>query len=159
MGVHLYSNGAWTDSGRIYRNSLNLVNISDFTMTVEPASTNKLLWSGALNAGIYTFSIYQVNNYTSALRNTIQIKVGTDTYYESGTPDYHLSSGLHYYTFTVSEDATNVELRYWTNTISNECNYTNAMLNTGSTALAYEPYNVVDWYTNYGHGYSSGAWS
>ena len=32
------------------------------------------------------------------------------------------------------------------------------MMNVGSAALPYEPYNVVDWYANNGHGYTSGAW-
>lgn len=38
-----------------------------------------------------------------------------------------------------------------------KADFTIIMLNSG-TALPYEPYNVVDWYTNHGHGYSSGAW-
>lgn len=120
--------------------SSNLVNIADFTTTVEPTSQDKILWTGNLPVGTYTFSINQDNDFTSSLRNTIHIKIGSTSYYENATGNYHNNSGRHTYTFTVSDSSATVTIYYWTNTISNECSFSQAMLNSGSIALPYDKY-------------------
>ena len=118
----------------------NLVNISDFTATTTPTQQDKLLWTGTLPVGTYTFSINQNNAFTGSTRNTIHIKVNDINYYENPTTNYHNNSGQHIYTFTIEDSTATVEIYYWTNAISNDCLFTQSMLNTGDTALPYEPY-------------------
>ena len=129
-----------------YHVSRNLIDIRDFTATTNPTSQDGVLWTGTLAEGTYTFSINQDDTLTSSLRNTIHIKIGSTNYYESTSANYHNNRGRHSYTFTVPDATTMVEIRYWTNDISNDCSFSQGMLNTGSTALPYEPYSSEVWH-------------
>lgn len=129
-----------------YHVSRNLINIRDFTATTTPTSQDGVLWTGTLAEGTYTFSINQDDTLTSSLRNTIHIKIGSTNYYENSSGNYHNNSGRHSYTFTVPDATTMVEIRYWTNAISNDCSFSQGMLNSGSTALPYEPYSSEVWH-------------
>ena len=118
----------------------NLINVQPFTVEDDDSSHQILLWSGILPTGTYTISLNQDDNLTSALRNTIRLVIGGTNYYEDVAENYHLQSGQHKMTFSISDSSQNVEIRYWGNALSNECSYSNIMLNLGNTPLPYEPY-------------------
>ena len=122
-----------------YHVSKNLVDVSPFTITAGGGSYNTVLFNGTLESGTYTISLNQENTLTSSTRNTIRVNANGTAYYESTSINYHNELGLHSYTFTVYETS-NVEIYFWSNTFSNSCTYSNIMLNSGSTALPYEPY-------------------
>ena len=122
-----------------YHVSKNLVDVSPFTITAGGGSYNTVLFNGTLESGTYTISLNQENTLTSSTRNTIRVNANGTAYYESTSINYHNELGLHSYTFTVDETS-NVEIYFWSNTFSNSCTYSNIMLNSGSTALPYEPY-------------------
>lgn len=151
MGVHLYTNGAWTDSGRIYRNSLNLFDgdlidgyFSDITFrTSTPGSVFKSIRTHLEN-GTYTFS------FTHPVR--IVRLIIDNTYTEN------LAENVTEYTITVSNDVYDVGISFRDEITGTLWDDSPIMLNAGSIALTYEPYNVVDWYTNTGHDYNLGAW-
>lgn len=164
MGVHLYTNGAWTDSGRIYRNSLNefdkltmqriaaYVTIgSNWTLSEQSASVKIPILSNTQ----YTLSVAPEYNRIFRLYWSDDENI-TPT--ESGVLLNEIIRVENMTSYTFTTDSTAKCLIFqgandyigWFNSL---------MLNLGSTALPYEPYNVVDWYTNTGHGYSSGAWS
>lgn len=109
------------------------------------ATEQKLLQTVVLNAGTYTYSCIQNDTLASNTRNCLMVRVGQDPYiYEYTLPNYHLSAGKHTLTFTVTADNTSVELRYWINGFSNVCHFDDFMLNSGSTALPYEPYGWAE---------------
>lgn len=160
MGVHLYTNGAWTDSGRIYRNSLNLfdgnyelaymsgaanaqysTNIADVRTAVIPCEPNtkySILRSDDGNRlRIATYTVKPINNTTGTLLHDSMTDVSTTI----TTPAN--AAYLAVYVISGATQSTNVL----------------TMIVEGDIVpTSYEPYNVVDWYTNTGHGYSSGAW-
>lgn len=166
MGAHIYTNGAWADSGRIYRNSLNLYN--KVTTTVYNAfftDTNK--WT--IDAGGISKSIKipceSETQYTISVPENVTI---FRVYESSNVAIEPTNAGadvsriirtenVNKYTFTTLSD-TEV-LIFQATSSSFDMWFNNLMLNFGSTALPYEPYNVVDWYANNGHNYTSGAWS
>lgn len=176
MGVHLYTNGAWTNSGKIYRNSNNLFNISAFingivmtrgtytynadTNTLTITATGNDAHTG--NGNTYHVSVEGGNDYTISWNTNTS--VGGYVYvFENGLTD---ASHTHSWNslslggnITAQNDTTFLILRLGCELSDTTKWYSNLMINEGSTALPYEPYNVVDWYTNQGHGYSSGAWS
>lgn len=165
MGAHLYTNGAWTDSGRIYRNSLNLYNKG--TTTVYDAFLSDIdKW--LIDAGGVSKSIKIPCDSGTHYTISIPDNVSVFRIYESSNAAIEptnsgvdvsriiRSANIHEYTFTTLSNtkviifqATGAELDIWFN---------NLMFNLGGIAFPYEPYNVVDWYINTGHGYSSGAW-
>ena len=119
----------------------NLINVQPFTIEGDGRSRYVPMWSGTLPVGTYTISLNQYNNLVSALRNTLRITIGGTTSYESLTAGYHLKSGQHRMTFTISDSSQSIEIQYWGNQLGNDCSYTNVMLNTGSTApTSYIPY-------------------
>lgn len=148
MGVHLYTNGAWTDSGKIYRNSLQMLNWN----TTEIGSINEntgqpVDWEYSRRSD---FIPVANNEYItiSGLNGAIRIFIyNTDKIYQSDNFLYENPFTIQnggYFRFS-GPLASTAEL--------------STMINSGTTALPYEAYNIVDWYTNTGHGYSSGAWS
>ena len=155
MGVHLYTNGAWTDSGKIYRNSLNI-----FDKSQTPYSTTGFI---AREGTLTEYAAWCVSDYVEVLSNTEYTLSGMNInaiypaicFY---TDNKIYISGIRYnqqstLTFTTPENCKYVLISYLTAKLDT------VMLNAGSIALPYEPYNIVDWYTNNGHGYTSGAWS
>jgi hypothetical protein len=118
----------------------NLINVQPFTIEGDSTSHHIVLWSGTLPVGTYTIHLNQDNALTTALRNTIRLTIGGTDYFESTNENYHLQSGQHKMIFSVSDATQTIEIRYWGNALSNDCSYSNIMLNTGSTALPYEPY-------------------
>lgn len=146
MGVHLYTNGAWTDSGKIYRNSLNLFDeiYPDITTTVQFLPLN-------VGDGSFTLSSnaprYQGGAILFFLAGNVSSGLSTDT---NGVYD-----GVER---TVTSIDGYVTIAYLIRGSVTPTDY-ETMLNVGNIALPYEPYNVVDWYANNGHGYSSGAWN
>ena len=151
MGVHLYTNGAWTDSGRIYRNSLNLFDPSqvvagyqyDFSsQTLVPSETLDFLGYIPVSIGSY-LRIYEntaIGNFCFVFdenKNLIaQLVPG------AGNPIIISSDNVKYIGFNVNQ----------------EYDLSKYMFAKTAIVIPYEPYNVVDWYTNNGHGYTSGAW-
>ena len=119
----------------------NLFDVSDFTYTTGSGSQNWSLWSGTLPSGTYTVSIVQESTLTSSMRNTLVVSINGTSTYESPTTNYHNDAGIHLLTFTVEEGDT-VNINYWMHTLSDNCTFKNAMLNTGSTALPYKPYGI-----------------
>lgn len=171
MSVHLYTNGAWTDSGKIYRNSLNLWSFSPNTTTggVSITSENGVIKFAntatsssniestiTLPAGTYTLKananripvdntyaciqVYKSSPFVSALINNNSAVDGVSTF--TIAEEFNVALRIR---VDIGTDYNDFELR--------------PTLNVGTTAIDFEPYNVVDWYTNNGHGYSSGAWS
>lgn len=146
MSIHLYTNGAWTDSGKIYRNSLNLINSSEVVLGTIDQSGNEKEWDQGYRSGWMRFNLdvpINISGLTGPVRvfiyNSNKIYQNINFLYsEPFSYNYdgyfRLSGGLNWFT---------------TNS---------TMVNDGDTDLPFEPYNVVDWYTNTGHGYSSGAW-
>lgn len=129
-----------------YHVSRNLINAQPFTIEGDSSSHYITLLSGTLPTGTYTFSLNQDSNLTSAVRNTIRITIGSTAHYESPTDNYHLQSGQHKMTFTISDNSQGVEIAYWGNALSNDCSYSNIMLNEGSTPLPYEHYSSEVWH-------------
>lgn len=156
MGVHLYKNGAWTDSGKIYRNSLNLF---PDTPSSSNASINQNTGEEIANNefNIYTIPVTGETKYTI----NFLFASGTSTR-KASVHQYNgdawisalvvIDNVLFPQTVTTAANATKIKISVLKDT-SNRC------CNVGETAFPYEPYNIVDWYTNTGHGYSSGAWS
>lgn len=154
--AYIYTNGAWQPNGKIYRQSLNL--FDDIT-----------------EIGFYDDSGVLILN-TDTSHSTTYIPVNGITYTVSGLwysaedmknfAVYEWDSSKHWLrrsnrqfppstneiTFTIGSDTAYITLQVQTE-------HGNIMLNTGTTALPYEPYGVIDWYDNNGHDYSSGAWS
>lgn len=146
MGVHLYTNGAWTDSGRIYRNSLNLIENYIDRASIETDGTissteNYRMFYGKVEQG-KTYTIDENTTLCGFFEN--EPTIGSQTYNEQRI--YQTSP-----TFTAPINGYFCYRKLYSSST--------AMMNEGSYLMPYEPYNVVDWYTNSGHGYSSGAWS
>lgn len=175
MGAHLYTNGAWTDSGKIYRNSLNLFDLS----TWENATATR--GSVIVDNGTVTITATENDCYTNTYGNaTYDISViPGETYTLIWDLDY-LSAGILYFfsgttvansvllsissatkikSFTIPEGHTKFAFRLSVATAGRTIEYSKIMLYKGEQEMTYEPYNVVDWYTNHGHSYSYGAWS
>ena len=158
MGVHLYTNGAWTDSGRIYRESKNLYDI----LTTSGYTSNIMDWTQTIdNDTIYVYG----SNIAGVARGLTMI-LGT---YPAGTYTFNINSSYPLTTLYLRKyGETNQSATITIDTESileislvigkRDYIFNDFMLNSGSIALPYEPYNVIDWYTNTGHGYSSGAW-
>ena len=161
MGVHLYSNGAWIDSGKIYRNSLNLF---DGVIGIDNVILNE-------NGNPTPYENYAVSNYIDILPNTeytfsfFHNQSENRTTFTLSTYDAQKSTilplqiqtinDIQEYTMHITTSANARYLRInWKKPYDEDM-----MLIQGNTALPYEPYNVVDWYENNGHSYSSGAWS
>lgn len=155
MGVHLYTNGAWTDSGRIYRNSVNLfdktanytVGVTTYNFTISDLDPDKY-YTCSTNferiSGVTTASLYF--NGGNSVENGVW----------NGEPKtFKPNSNGEIVVFVRFQEASGAPSIY--NDLISGSIW--VMVNEGSTTLPYEPYNIVDWYTNNGHGYSSGAWS
>lgn len=152
MGVHLYTNGAWTDSGKIYRNSLNLFDGTllggNYTNANFDLSGNAYVYKSIkvlLPAGIYTFSWGKNVNVVRLIIDgnySQPVSTNVSAYTITSTTDGFI--GISFRDTTSAETIWDISIPI--------------MLNSGATSLPYEPYNVVDWYTNTGHGYTSGAW-
>lgn len=153
MGVHLYTNEAWTNSGKIYRNSQNLFN-----------GNERIPGSFYRDTGIIgTQSNYAISDYidvTGAENITISStsSLGGDASVCQFDENYTYISGTKYnnentVTLSITSGCKYISMSFKTIEVNN------IMVNVGNSALPYEPYNVVDWYTNTGHSYSSGAWS
>lgn len=148
MGVHLYTNGAWTDSGRIYRNSLNLFDKNDVTQNVRLDAEGNFIESTNCNTSDYIdvqSSTAITQAYSFSFENCIaeyDENYNFVTRYVSGNGNFITSATTKYIRMTIQKARTDTAMLYY-----------------GNVVIPYEPYNVVDWYTNYGHGYTSGAWS
>lgn len=153
MGVHIYTNGVWTDSGRIYRNSLNLFNkstalidyyVNDTNGIISKNTTYNTSASASIDVEGLEYIYPNTNEYTSAR--------AWGAFYDDSN---NYVSGFNGYNFAIAVPSNAKTVRF---TVSNI--YIDAFsVNGGSLPIPYEPYNVVDWYANIGHGYSSGAWS
>lgn len=166
MGVHIYTNGAWTDSGRIYRNSLNLFDISTITLgkyidsqgqeiesTAQSAQSrlNHTDYIEVISGEPYIYSY--VNGVATA--NTIAL-CWLDEQKELISRDtLNVNDSSYKLSAIAPGNAKYCIINFTGYPVSDSC----LRFNHGSVTLPYEPYNVVDWYTNNGHNYSSGAWS
>lgn len=152
MGVHLYTNGAWTDSGKIYRNSLNLFDKNNirldesFSLTPSP--------------DFYPNPSLNCSNYLPVVAGKTYLRI-----YDAaavGNIYYTFDSNFNFLSeqrpgvgipFTISDNVSYIVFNF-----ENTYELNKYMLAESTSVIPYEPYNVVDWYTNNGHGYSSGAW-
>ena len=143
MGVHLYKNGAWTDSGRIYRNSLQILNWALVESgTIDSTTGQPVPWESAKRSDLmYINGFITISGFEGNLR--------VFTY---DNEKNYITNFLYDSPFRLTNSYFRIAgpLISMVDTI---------MINNGRTALPFEPYDVVDWYTNSGHGYSSGAWS
>ena len=130
---------SWYIKGPAGEKTANLFDVSDFTYIEGSGSLNKGLWIGSLPTGTYTVSLNQDNTLTSSVRNTLSVTINGTTSYETAEENYHNNAGLHFKSFSVT-DTDSIEIRYWAHTLSNNCTFSNAMLNTGSSPLPYEPF-------------------
>ena len=141
---NMVQTGTPTPSSPIYPTecgdkTANLCDIASFTIAANDDSKNEVIYNGELDAGTYTVSLNQDNAITGSIRNTFRVTIDGTTTYENASNNYHNNAGQHRFTFTVPTKQT-VDVRYWANTLNNACTYSQIMLNTGSTALPYEPY-------------------
>ena len=159
MGVHLYTNGAWTDSGRIYRNSLNLfnVNIEQGTFSSETAlpvpSENRVRTSDYIELTAATYTIA----FSGAEKIYLYVFDTNNNYIRDESSSFW--NNQPFSVVLTNNRKIKFAISKTDNTPLTPTDVSNIMINRGSTALPYEPYNIVDWYTNNGHSYSSGAWS
>ena len=162
MGVHLYTNGAWTDSGRIYRNSINLLNpisnwidgyISDTGIVIDPSSAHEITSDFT---SILPSTNIAVSYENGASFPSIGTTESTNAWWAISfftAQKIFLARYTRRITATVPSNSAYVRFSFRT---FNETG--NVMMNYGSSQRPYEPHNVFDWYTNNGHNYSSGAW-
>lgn len=161
MGVHLYTNGAWTDSGWIYRNSLNLFDIALVeqggynapagSIIEKTLSTTRCRYNQTIPLPADTLSLTCPSNikinYIWIDNNGLSL--GGSGFQRNGdtatAPENAVSM-----TFLMGLDG---DIQCTTSDFHDVC------IVSGATPIPYEPYNIVDWYTNNGHGYTSGAWS
>lgn len=143
MSVHLYTNGAWTDSGKIYRNSLQLLDWSLVESgTIDSETGQNVPWENAKRSDfMYIDGFIIISGYTGNLR--------VFTYDNAKN---YITNFLYDSSFSLTNSYFRIAgpLTSMVDTI---------MINSGRKPLPFEPYDVVGWYTNNGHGYTSGAWS
>ena len=129
-----------------YHVSKNLCNYEPFTINANEGSKEFILFNDILSAGTYNVSLYQNNTISGSVRNTLTVRIDGTVSYEYAADNYHNNSGLHQLAFTVPTEQT-IQIRFWANDLNENCTYSNIMLNTGSTALPYEPYDPEVWHT------------
>lgn len=162
MSVHLYTNGAWKDSGKIYRNSLNIYDKDN--VNFYNAYLTSTIWLLADDSRSVKIPIDGNTTYTLSTIDPLavfRISASSNPNLEPTAAgviarEIVRSSNINSYTFTTNANDSIIIFQGSFSTFETWKNQ--LMLNLGSTALPYEPYNVVDWYTNHGHDYSSGAW-
>lgn len=170
MGVHLYTKGAWTDSGKIYRNSLNIFDKNSMKYNAYIAASNGLVSSSQNPTTLSAFiPIDSSTQYTiSCISKTFRYGFTADEIITIGStmlPSYNIldyqTLAFHAVSVTTPDYAKWIVFNYSLQQAEGDTDIVTdtVMVNLGDTALPPEPYNVVDWYTNRGHGYSSGAWS
>lgn len=116
----------------------NKADINDLSL-VQSDSGNKLLISNlALTAGTYTMSFDVSKTITSTRNRPLYVISGTNTY----APTDYNTQGRGSWTFTLSADST-VTFYWWVADNSLAVDITNFMIESGSTATAYEPYSNI----------------
>jgi hypothetical protein len=116
----------------------NKADINDLSL-VQNDSGNKLLISNlALTAGTYTMSFDVSQTITSTRNRPLYVISGANTY----APTDYNTQGRGSWTFTLSADAT-VTFYWWVADNSLAVDITNFMIESGSTATAYEPYENI----------------
>ena len=88
-----------------------------------------------LQAGTYTLS-FTVGTTVTATRNRPMYIIGADYVYANN--DYK-TAGRWSWTFTISEE-TSLQLSWWGHTLSENCTISDFMLESGSTATSFAPY-------------------
>lgn len=133
----------------LYQGKKNLLNANDSSYTFQVGDNYRYnCGTVSLKKGVtYTFSALQEDALTSNTRNTLAIGVDEVYTYESATgTNYHNQSGVHSMQYTPAEDCEAVFL-VWVHTPSNAVKYSDFMLEVGSTASAYVPYQAPTTYT------------
>ena len=133
----------------LYQGKKNLLNANDSSYTFQVGDNYRYnCGTVSLKKGVtYTFSALQEDALTSNTRNTLAIGVNEVYTYESATgTNYHNQSGVHSMQYTPAEDCEAVFL-VWVHTPSNAVKYSSFMLEVGSSASAFEPYQAPTTYT------------
>lgn len=133
----------------LYQGKKNLLNANDSSYTFQVGDNYRYNCGAvSLKKGVtYTFSALQEDALTSNTRNTLAIGVNEVYSYESATgSNYHNQSGVHSMQYTPSEDCEAV-LAVWVHTPSNAVKYSSFMLEVGSSASDYVPYQAPTTYT------------
>lgn len=150
------------DSGKIYRNSLNLWN-ENYDETIE---VNQIVYIPIEvgNVSIVTCSTDCPKGTTSPPNPALEARL---IFLLSGNVTTGAQNAINGISINAPRTVTPIDgfvtIAYrWVDTFEPIENWKpwnhHTMLNVGNIVIPYEPYNVVDWYTNTGHGYSSGAW-
>ena len=130
--LHGYSNPWVGGAGK------NKADINDLSL-VQNDSGNKLLQSNlALTAGTYTMSFDVSKAITSTRNRPLYVINGVNTY----APTDYNTQGRGSWTFTLSADST-VTFYWWVMDNSLAVDITNFMIESGSTATDYEPYENI----------------
>ena len=133
----------------LYQGKKNLLNANGSSYTFQVGDNYRYnCGTVSLKKGVtYTFSALQEDALTSNTRNTLAIGVNEVYTYESATgTNYHNQSGVHSMQYTPAEDCEAVFL-VWVHTPSNAVKYSSFMLEVGSSASAFEPYQEPTTYT------------
>lgn len=154
MGVHLYTNGAWADSGKIYRNSLNLYDLSKSQIGYQYSASDGSVVSASNSFA--TSGLIEVEEDAYYLRYYDGVATGNSVCeYDSNKNFVRTVTPGTGVPFLIPSDVKYVGFNIYITDYPLE----KYAFIKSDKPLPYEPYNVVDWYTNNGHGYSSGAWS
>lgn len=160
--AYIYTNGAWAAANPpIYRKSYNLFDKTNTSTTDGYTADNYLKDDGTYGSNAsYDTSVFIAlepsTTYTLSFSDSMTVYAPSLCLYASNKTYVRgiKYDGQHSITFTTSATETYVRL-------SIQKTYVDSyMLNEGSTALPYEPYDTtLKWYAAADHKRTSGAWS
>lgn len=137
-----------TSEVEAYKLGKNLINANDESKTFSAdVITNYEVAYLDLKKGVtYTFSAYQNTAITGSTRNTLRITFdGVFTYENTGT-NFHNNIGVHSMSITPTKDGTAV-FAIWAHTPAEDVTYSDFMVEVGSSASEYVPYEEPTTYT------------
>ena len=152
---------AWTPyenicpiSGRtevnVTRTGANLISHAPIDVTPNTIVTTELA-TLFLKKGTYTLS-YTLDTTVTATRNGPTCIIGSETIYGNDIK----TAGRGSWTFTIEEDTT-ARINWWYHTVSTACTISDFLLELGSTATAYEPYEGDTFNTELGRTVYGGS--
>ena len=146
---------------KIYRNSLNLFDKTNATL-YNAYLTNER-WASSEDSRSVKIPCLGNTTYTISVSDPLpifRVAISDNENLQVGdiiTPKTISTSNIKEYSFTTNADSVWIIFQGSTALLSDWFN--SFMLNAGSSALPYEPYNVVDWYDYKYKLRASGAWS
>lgn len=164
MSVHLYTNGAWTDSGKIYEKSLNLFDYLTMSAGIDGSYLD-------VDGNVIESSVSSISDYIPVLGGAFVLsKLGGVSpavcLYDSNQDfiygqAYNTGGGNYKGNIIVNTNynAAFMRFSYFNETASptSQDDLSQIMISSGISVKPFEPYGLI-WKTNNGHDYSSGAW-